>query len=307
MMAAQFAVLGNICIDDLVFEDGSTLWGIPGGNAIYAGLGMAIWGERPQIVAPVGPEYPIHRLAGRVDLSRCRPLPRTLRDWGLYEEDGTRTFVFRASTRNWHEFSPVLEDVDRLEPGYVHIAPMPTELQVKFARALRDRGAKAISVDIDNRELGPIAEANGIDWPAFLAVIDLFLPSRQDVETLLPGLSMPDALRALRELAPSLPVIAIKLGARGVLVHAAGAEDFIAVPTIADTVVDATGAGDTFSGGAIYGFARAESALDAALSGSVSASFAVASPGTTALVEGTREEACRRLERLKSRIETHRL
>jgi hypothetical protein len=29
-------------IDDLVFDDGSTMWGVPGGNAVYAGLGIAL-------------------------------------------------------------------------------------------------------------------------------------------------------------------------------------------------------------------------------------------------------------------------
>ena len=82
------------------------MWRVPGGNSVYAGLGVALWGERPMIIAPVGPEYPIAALGGRLDLSRCRPLDRTLRDWGLYEEDGTRTFVFRSKTKNWREFSP---------------------------------------------------------------------------------------------------------------------------------------------------------------------------------------------------------
>jgi sugar/nucleoside kinase (ribokinase family) len=296
-------VLGNICIDDLVFEDGSTLWCVPGGNAVYAGLGMAVWGERPVILAPVGPEYPTDVLAHRVDLSRCRRLDRTLRDWGLYEGGGTRTFVFRASTRNWHEFSPVIADLEAVEAAYTHIAPMPTELQAEFAGALRQRGAKLISVDIDNHELDAVTARQRADWRAFLANVDLFLPSRQDIETLFPGKSMPDALRALRELAPDVGVIAIKQGADGVIVHEAGSADYHAIPSIADTVVDATGAGDAFSGGAIRGYAETGSAIEAALYGSVSASFAVASPGPTALVEARREQADERLGRLRPRVD----
>jgi hypothetical protein len=118
---SPYCVLGNLTIDDLVFADGSTNWGVPGGNAVYAGLGMAVWGERPIIVAPVGPEYPTEKLGDRLDLSRCRPLDRTLRDWGLYEEDGTRNFVFRSKTRNWREFSPVVSDLDSVDASYAHI------------------------------------------------------------------------------------------------------------------------------------------------------------------------------------------
>ncbi len=304
-MDDSFAVLGNICIDDLVFEDGSTLWCVPGGNAVYAGLGMAVWGERPSIVAPVGPDYPIDVLADRVDLSHCRIMDRTLRDWGLYEEGGTRTFVFRARTRNWHEFSPTAEDVLAVAVSCAHIAPMPAQLQVDFARTLRGRGTKLISVDLDDHELDAVSARDRADWREFLGSVDLFLPSKQDVETLLPGKSMPDALRALRDLAPQVPVIAIKLGADGVIAHASGDADYYAIPTIAETVVDATGAGDAFSGGAICGFSRTSSALEAALHGSVSASFAIASPGPAALVEAQLGEARVRLDRLRAKADVH--
>ena len=51
MSRARFCVLGNISIDDLVFEDGSTMWRVPGGNSIYAALGAALWQERPVVMA----------------------------------------------------------------------------------------------------------------------------------------------------------------------------------------------------------------------------------------------------------------
>jgi sugar/nucleoside kinase (ribokinase family) len=303
-MASPFAVLGNICIDDLVFEDGSTMWCVPGGNAVYASLGMAVWGERPRVVAPFGPEYPVATLRDKIDLSGCRPLDRTLRDWGLYEDGGTRTFVFRSKTRNWSEFSPTLADLEAIDVRYAHIAPMPTGLQIAFAKALRQRGAQVISVDVDDHELGPVTPRERTEWRAFLADVDLFMPSRQDVEALLPGKSMPDALRALRELAPKTAVIAIKQGAEGAIVHAAGDENYFVVPSVAEIVVDATGAGDAFSGGANCGYAQSRSALDAVLWGSVSASFALGSSGPTALVEAENAEARARLARLRPRVES---
>jgi sugar/nucleoside kinase (ribokinase family) len=302
---SPYCVLGNLTIDDLVFADGSTNWGVPGGNAVYAGLGMALWDERPIIVAPVGPEYPVEKLGGRLDLSHCRPLDRTLRDWGLYEEDGTRNFVFRSKTRDWREFSPVVSDLDSVEVTYAHIAPLPADLQPAIAKAMRDRGAKLISVDLDDRELVALEPRERPRWREFLGSIDLFLPSRQDVATLFPGVAMPDALRRLRELVPDLSVIAIKLSADGVIVHAAGAAEYFKIPSIAETVVDATGAGDTFCGGAILGYARTGSALEAALFGSVSASFAVAATGLGALVVADAEVAAARLRQVRARAESH--
>ena len=305
MTHSSYCVLGNMSIDDLVFDDGSTNWGVPGGNAVYAGLGIALWGERPIVVAPVGPEYPVEKLGDRLDLSHCRRLDRTLRDWGLYEEDGTRNFVFRSKTRNWREFSPVISDLDSVGASHAHIAPLPSDLQTALAKALRDRGAKLISVDLDDRHLVALEARDRPRWREFLDSVDLFLPSRQDVETLFPGVAMPDALRRLRELAPDLRVIAIKLSAEGVIVHASGAADYFKIPSIAETVIDATGAGDAFSGGALLGYARTVSALEAALFGSVSASFAVAATGLGALVGADAEVAAARLRRLAACAESH--
>jgi sugar/nucleoside kinase (ribokinase family) len=303
-MHADFAILGNISIDDLVFIDGSTKWCVPGGNAVYSGLGMAVWDERPALVAPVGPEYPVQDLGGRLDMSHCPPMPRTLRNWGLYEEDGSRHFIFRTATRNWLEFSPKLSDLDGLRCDYAHLAPMPWAQQIDLAERLRHDGTKLISVDADDRHL---REVDAASVKRLLNLLDLFLPSKQDAEAMVPGKSPPDALRALRDMAPDLPVIAIKCGDQGLIMHAAGQPDYLQIPTVAKTVVDATGAGDAFSGGTLVGFARTGSPLDAVLWGSVSASFAVAGLGPTALVGATKPEAQRRLDHLRTQVDAHRL
>lgn len=303
-MQLDFAILGNISIDDLVFADGTTNWCVPGGNAVYSGLGMAVWQERPAVIAPVGPEYPIDALGGRIDISRCRKMDRTLRDWGLYEDDGSRHFIFRTNTRDWHEFSPALSDLDGLGFRYAHLAPLPWNLQIELAERLRADGTKLISVDADDRYL------RTLDRPSVLRLmnaVDLFMPSKQDAEALLPGLNPTEALREFRDMAPDLPVIVIKCGDRGLLMHARGEADFVRLPTIAETVVDATGAGDAFSGGTLVGMARTGSPLDAVLYGSVSASFAVAATGPVALVASTLDEAQKRLDRLRTQVEVRRL
>jgi len=74
MSRSRFVAFGNVTIDDLVFADGSTMWRIPGGGAIYSALGAAVWGERPSVVAPIGGNYPVDKLADRIDLSLCRPI-----------------------------------------------------------------------------------------------------------------------------------------------------------------------------------------------------------------------------------------
>jgi sugar/nucleoside kinase (ribokinase family) len=302
MSHARYCMLGNISIDDLVFEDGSTMWRVPGGNSIYSALGAALWRERPAVIAPVGPEYPREAIGDRIDLSRCRPLDRTLRDWGLYEEDGSRIFVFRSKTKNWLEFSPTPADLVDFSCDFAHLAPLRWELQIDLIGRLRADGAQIVSVDPDDRYL---AELDHATMMRLLNAIDLFLPSKQDIDALMPGKTPQEALRALRRLAPDLPVIALKRGEQGVLMHSAGAKDYFEIPTSAEIVVDATGAGDAFCGGALVGYARTQSPIEAVLWGSVSASFAIAAMGPAGLVGADYDEAQSRIERLRLRLDAH--
>ena len=296
---SAFLSVGNMSIDDLVFADGSTLWRMPGGNSMYAALGMAVWGERPGLLAVHGPDYPLAALGGRVDASLARLHPTTLRSWGLYEDDGSRQFVFRRATSDWLEFCPEVADVPAGPVGSCHIAPLPWDRQANLADAVRARGARLVSVDPDDRRIRDVSRG---DLAGLLRRIDAFLPSRQDAEALFPGAPPAEAIRRLRDLAPDLPHIALKLGAEGVLVHQAGDATTLVVPSVAGEVVDATGAGDAFCGGFLVGLARDDGAQTAALMGSVSASFAVEAPGPGALAQASRDIAAQRLATLAARI-----
>jgi len=202
MSRSRFFAFGTVTIDDLVFADGSTMWRIPGGAAIYSALGMAVWGERPSVVAPVGGDYPVDKLADQIDLSLCRPIERTLRNWGLYEEGGVRCFIFRAGMRNWLDFCPQTADLDAGPFPFCHLAPLPLDLQAKLADALRARTARLISVDLDGRRL---SETPASEVARLMAVVDLFMPSQQEVAEIFPGLTPLDAMRALRDLSPETP------------------------------------------------------------------------------------------------------
>jgi len=301
--ARSFFCLGNMTIDDLVFADGTTKWCVPGGNSIYAGLGMAVWGVRPSIMARYGPDYPVEVIgANRIDLSLATKGGLTLRNWGLYEEDGSRHFIFRHATRDWFEFCPTVSDLDEGPYPYCHLAPLPWHLQSDFVAYLRQRGAQLISVDVDDRKLAEVDEAA---LAAMLGQIDFFLPSRQDVAAIYPGISDLDGLRRLRDLDPKIKVIAIKRGADGVIVHSAGDSDYLSLPSIASQVVDATGAGDAFCGGFLAGYVEIGEAVEAALRGTVSAAFAVAGLGPSTLAEAEPAEAHARLAALRSRVEAY--
>lgn len=300
MTAAPFVTLGNVTVDDLVFADGSTKWRTPGGNSIYSALGMALWGEKPEVIAPLGPEYPLEPLGDRVDMSHCRPIPRNLRNWGLYEEDGTRTFVFRSNMQDWFEFSPTPDDLDEGPYANVHIAPLPWELHIALAESLRRMGARLISLDPDERNLHAIERRT---LRQLFGCVDLVLPSRQEAAVISPGATPPDALRSLRELAPEAPIVAIKCGSEGVIAHSAASRDYIRVPAVPVAVVDPTGAGDAFCGGFLVGFARSRDPVEAVLHGAVSGSFTVEGIGIEGLLAAAPAAVEQRLRALRARVE----
>ena len=80
--------------------------------------------------------------------------------------------------------------------------------------------------------------------------------------------------------------------------------DYISIPTVASELVDDTGAGDAFCGGALVGYAKSSDGVDAILRGSVSASFSIAAIGPAGLVDAPPEVAEQRLAALGRRVET---
>jgi sugar/nucleoside kinase (ribokinase family) len=297
------SIFGNLTIDDLVFADGSTRWAVPGGSAAYAAMGASLWTESVSIVAPIGADYPVEALDQRIDLSRCRRVPGTLRNWGLYEDDGQRHFVSRSVTRNWREFCPDAADARSGRPTAAHIAPMPHGGALELVRELRRSGTLSISLDLDDHDL---LGNTGLDaMTELLREVDLFLPSHQDVLAMFPDTSPLDGLHGLRMLASGVALIAVKCGAEGVIGHVAGTREWVQIPSIDVKVVDVTGAGDAFCGGVLASYAQQSDPIEALLCGAVTASFCVEGFGFSGLALATEEEARTRLAAVRQRVERH--
>lgn len=300
--APCFYTLGNVTVDDLVFSDGRTRMGIPGGNGVYSTLGLRVWGAHVAIVSICGPDYPLAALVELgVSLSHMKAtLPATLRNWGLYEEDGTRQFVFRGLGVRWEDFSPSPADLPSSRGGHYHIAPLPLEHQLALVQDLREvHKAQTISLDPDDRTLATIDHAR---LKLLLSGLDVFLPSRQEAAALFPGLTPQGALLAIRDLCPEIPVVVVKLGRDGAIFHGRGEAEITRVPAFHGGAIDPTGAGDAFCGGFLYGYALSRDPLEAALSGTISASFAVEGVGIDGLMAATVAEAQSRLATLRSAV-----
>jgi ribokinase len=291
----DLVVLGNLLVDDVVFENGRTLMGDARGAALYLSLAAELWGARVGVVSVRGDDYPAATLAALaqrgVDLAGVRDLGRDgLRTWLLYESR-VRRVIHRLGGPTHAEVSPRPEDIPAAYLGAraFHLAPMPFATQRALVQALAARREAAIAVDPHE----PVREDNLAEWRALLAGVDAFFPSADELR--LDG-AADDPRPALRRLAGGrLRFVAFKRGRDGGVLYDAQTGTFFEWPPVPRLTGDPTGAGDAFAGGflaAVLAGLPVEAALDRAI---VSTSFAIEDFGARGLLSASRDEAERRL------------
>ena len=95
--ASPFLAVGNCTLDDVVTPDGQISPRQLGGNAVYAAVGMRLWGVDVSLVSVVGSDYSrewLERLADAgIDISAVARIeePHLLRSRAFYLPDGSRT------------------------------------------------------------------------------------------------------------------------------------------------------------------------------------------------------------------------
>lgn len=282
--------LGNLLVDDIVLQDGTTLMGEPGGALLHAALAARLWGARVGLVSVVGDDYPataLGALADRgVDLAGVRPLGRPGgRTWLLYEATHRRA-IHHLARPSHDDVSPLPDDVPGgfRGAGAFHLAPMPLGRQRLLAASLADERF----LSLDPYEL--VRDDNVAAWSEVLAGVDAFFPSRDEILVAGGG----DDRLAERLSGGRLRLVALKAGAGGgrlVDLSSASALDWT---SRADMVVDATGAGDAFAGGFLAGFVLHGDRRRAIEQGIVAASYAIADWGARALLAATPADAAAR-------------
>ena len=261
--------------------------GTLGGNSVHVSAAALTWLREVGIVARCGADFPaeaIDRLreAG-ADTGGVRHIDGpTVRNWVIYEADGTRHWVYRTPRERSAEVAPQPGDIpdawlSRVPPPVVHVAAMPLAAATAIVRSVRERASDAI-ITLDTHE----------DWPPGVRAIDaarladVFLPSREELATLL-GYDDPE--RAAGELTKAgLKCVVVKLGADGALVASPGRQP-VPVPASHVVVVDPTGAGDSFCGGLAAGLALGEDVVAAARRGCATAAAAIGAVGSLRLLD----------------------
>jgi sugar/nucleoside kinase (ribokinase family) len=284
----ELVVLGNLLVDDLVFPDGRTRMGEPGGATLYAALGAALSGARVGVVSWRGDDYPAAQLealgARGIDLAGVHALGRPgVRTWLLYE--GARRQVLHRLDRPSHaEVSPTAAQIpsDWSQARAFHLAPMPFEVQQELVRRLSERADAFVSLD-------PYVLLRSETLPGFrelLAGVDALFLSEDEMEL---QDAREDPRETLRSLGSGrLRFVVFKRGARGGVLYDARHDRFHEWAARPEAVVDPTGAGDAFAGGFLAGHLRGDPPELALERGIVAAGHAITAWGAAGLLEAWR-------------------
>jgi len=293
-VSADLVCLGNLVVDDVVFLDGTTRMGEPGGAMLYAALGAVLWETGVAVVAPLGDDYParaLHALEHRgVDLTGLRPLGRPgLRAWLLYEPVARR-IVHRLGSANHAEASPAPGDVAGryADARAFHLSPAPLVCQRPLLDALSPRAGALLSLDPHD----PVREDNLERWREALALLDIFFVSEEELQ--LDDVADDPRSTLARLAGGRLRYALLKRGAAGGLLYDARTQETCSWEARATQVVDPTGAGDAFAGGFLSGLLEGEDVAGALERGVVSASFALETWGAVGLIAATSSDARQR-------------
>lgn len=331
----DFLALGNLTLDDVVTADGRIAPAQLGGNGVYAAAGIRLWGESIALVGVVGNDFPqqwLDALVGaNIDISGVQrlDLPHQLRSRVFYFPDGRRTDrVDEARTilppgaetfldlvteytdmgsplhrRTWPLFSPT---PDLLRPRhfdarFAHLSPGPLVNNRANAAHLKQQTARRIELSLDWPWWD--WDQEGIADQELLSHIDYLLPSQEELQIYV-GASSEDSLDDITQtlLTYGLRAIAVKQGGRGARLLVRGGRSWQRIPVYPTNVVDPTGAGDSFCGGFLVGIARTGDPFQAALYGTVSASFVIEDFGVLHTLNVTPSHAETRLQALRESI-----
>lgn len=299
-MRPDLVILGNLIVDDLVFDDGSTRMGEAGGAVLYTALAAALWGVRVGLVSMAGTDYPTEVLEGlerrNVDLAGVVRLQEPgLRVWLLYEPVARR-LVHRLGRLSHAAASPGAEHVPQAwrEASAFHLNPAPLELQARVVADLARTSRAMLSVDPHT----PVTNETLTTWRPVLASIDTFFASNEEWQ-LSDGAGKRWPLDAWDDARPHLDggrltTLLVKRGRQGGVLLSPEAAS-LPWAARAAAVVDPTGAGDAFAGGFLAARLNGESPAVALQHGVVSASFAIEGWGASALVAATPDAARARL------------
>ena len=278
-------ILGNLTIDDVVLADGTTYMGSLGGNTIHVACAAIVNGVKPILVARMGEDFELGVLspltARGADISHLTSIPGpTVRNWVIYEWDGSRTWLYRTKKERSLEVSPEPSDITPellRDCRVVHICAMPLANAESLVAEVR-KLSPSMFITLDTHE----------DWVAgyrerlvtLAKKVDVFLPSIEELEMLVGEMDPTKSIEILKGLGIKSAVI--KANSDGAYVLECGATTHVEAPLV--IAKDSTGAGDSFCGALIAALALGHNLIASAKIACETASLAIQDSGSLRLL-----------------------
>ncbi len=290
--------VGSVAFDAIETPFGKTDK-IIGGAGTYIALSASFYEKNQQIVSVVGDDFPqemLDTLANRgVNLE------------GLQIKQGEKTFFWSGKYHNDMNSRDtlvtelnVLEHFDPIIPSnyqgadYLILGNLSPQVQRMVIERLETR-PKLIAMDTMNFWMDIALD----ELKKTIALVDVLIINDEEARQLSGEYSLMKASKVIRAMGPKYLII--KKGEHGALLFN---EDkvFFAPALPLEEVFDPTGAGDTFAGGFMGYIASTddtsfENMKRAIIHGSAMASFCVEKFGTEKLLEITKEEVEKRIEK----------
>ncbi len=303
----RYLIAGRLTRDYILFPSDEPLLDVPGGNALYAAVGLAIWepDPPPAIIARVGEDYPqawldaFNRLG--LDTRGVRVMPEAVdvRSFTAFldrlkrvADDPVAHFArlglpfpkallgYRVSATTVNSRTHMTPtslrqgDIppDFLDANAIHLCPLDYLTHSLLPAALRQAQFTTVTLDPSPGYMNPTFWS---DIPALLTGLTAFLPSEEELRSLFQGKSadlwqMAEALTAY-----GCEMVVIKCGERGQLLYDAATHNRWEVPPYPARLVNPIGAGDAFCGGFLAGYRLTYDPLQAVLYGNISSSLVV--------------------------------
>ena len=289
----SLTVVGSIALDTVETPWGNNVEGL-GGAATFFSLAAAHY-VQVHLVGVVGEDFPdehVQLLAGKnIHLDGLERAPgKTFRWAGRYHKDINQRDTLDTQLNVFESFHPKLPQSAR-KAKYLFLGNIHPSLQLEV---LEQTAAEFVGLDTMNLWIHTTPD----ELRAVLRRVDAILINDSEVHDLTGESNLVEGAAAVRKLGPRMVVV--KKGEHGCLLF--DRDDVFAVPAFPlRTVMDPTGAGDSFAGG-FMGYIAREDSTDAAtlrqaiVHGSVVASFTCEAFGPNRLAEVTAEEIAARYE-----------
>ncbi len=173
--------------------------------------------------------------------------------------------------------------VDDLDPSHLssarhfHLSSvfLQTGLHPGLPQLFDHLRAAGLTLSLDTND-DPSGLWSGV-LPALLDRIDLLLPNEDEVQKIA---GQPSLEAALDALAPRVPLIVVKCGARGALVQRGSQRNWVAPVSLEPhDVIDTIGAGDSFNAGFLRAWLDGQDPLRAAAFGNLTGALSTLRPG----------------------------